>query len=459
MLRIFNSHSGVLETFEPLNPPHLGIYVCGITVYDRCHLGHARSFVAFDAIVRYLRFCGHQVNYVRNITDIDDKMIAAAVQNGEPVAELAQRMIDLMDRDLLRLGLAVPDMEPRATGHISQMIDMIGRLIASDHAYLSDGDVYFSVRSDPEYGSLSRRGLDAMQPEEPDAAYRKRDPLDFALWKAEKPGEPAWDSPWGRGRPGWHIECSAMSEHHLGESFDIHGGGVDLKFPHHENEIAQSRCGSSGEFARIWMHTGPLQASDGEKMSKSLGNQTVLSDVLDAHPAEAVYLFLLGAHYRSPMEYSDALIAESVRGLRRLYSALRTAPPGGSVIPDEVARFRTVMDDDFNTAEARSVLFDLARQINRERGGGKTRRAADLAATLRHLGGVFGLLGDDPEDFLQRGAAGESLDEAAIRGLIAERTNARSEGDFARADAIRDQLAAQGVVLLDSVEGTRWERV
>ena len=459
MLKIHNSLTGRKEPFEPLEPGQVRIYVCGMTVYDYCHLGHARALVVFDAVVRYLRWLGYQVTYVRNITDIDDKIIQRAAENGEPMEQLTERFIQAMHEDCEALGVAPPDHEPRATERLSGMIDLIQSLLDRGHAYVADnGDVYFSVASFPDYGKLSGRRVEELRAGariEPGEA--KVDAVDFVLWKAAKEGEPAWPSPWGEGRPGWHIECSAMSRELLGTPFDIHGGGLDLQFPHHENEIAQSECACGEPFVRYWMHNGHVRIND-EKMAKSLGNFFTVRDILGQHPAEVVRLFLLSSHYRSPLNYTLEALEEASGGLERLYTALRGLPeaePSGAAQARE--RFREAMDDDFNTREALAVLFELARAVNRRRESGDTAEAAALAAELRELGGVLGLLQQDPEAFL-RGGAGD--DEAAeIEALIEQRAQARRAKDFAEADRIRDELHARGILLEDTPEGTKWRRV
>ncbi|MBK1726085.1 cysteine--tRNA ligase [Halorhodospira neutriphila] len=457
MLRIHNSLSGAKEPFEPIEPGHVRLYVCGMTVYDYCHLGHARALVVFDAVVRYLRWLGYGVTYVRNITDIDDKIIRRAAENGEPVTALTERFTAAMHEDCAALGVQPPDHEPRATEALAAMVDLIKELIAAGHAYVADnGDVYFAVSSFPEYGKLSGRRLEELRAGariEPGEA--KRDAVDFVLWKAAKPGEPAWPSPWGEGRPGWHIECSAMARQLLGAHFDIHGGGVDLQFPHHENEIAQSECASGQRFVNYWMHNGHVRIDD-EKMAKSLGNFFTVRDILAEHPAEAVRLFLLSSHYRSPLNYTATAISEAEGALGRLYTALRGLPAAAPERGEAHERFREAMDDDFNTREALSVLFELAREVNRRREAGETDAAAAAAAELRELGGVLGLLGQDPEAYL-RGRLGD--DEAAeIEQLIARRAEARQSRDFAEADRIRDALAERGIVLEDTPEGTKWRR-
>ncbi|MFZ5575178.1 MAG: cysteine--tRNA ligase [Pseudomonadota bacterium] len=453
MLHITNSLTRAKEAFTPLVPGKVRMYVCGMTVYDLCHLGHARVFVVFDMVVRWLRASGYAVEYVRNITDIDDKIIKRAQENGETPAALTARFIDAMHADERALGVLPPDHEPRATAYVAQMLAMIGRLVAKGLAYAApNGDVYYSVRGFPAYGRLSGKSLDELRAgERVEIDPNKRDPMDFVLWKAAKPGEPAWDSPWGRGRPGWHIECSAMSAELLGPHFDIHGGGQDLQFPHHENEIAQSEGAHGCKFVNYWMHNGFVRV-DNEKMSKSLGNFFTIREVLEKYDAEVVRFFILRAHYRSPLNYSDAHLDDARGALTRLYTALKHVPVGDA-IPDWNApaaqRFRAAMDDDFNTPEALAVLFELAADANRG--------DAAAARQLRQLGGVLGLLQRDAADFLQGGAPG-GMAEAEIEALIAARQAARRARDFAESDRIRDALAAAGIVLEDGPGGTTWRR-
>lgn len=462
-LQIYDSLQRKKVPFEALRPPSLGIYVCGLTVYDYCHIGHARMLVAFDVIVRHLRASGFDVTYVRNITDIDDKIIERAAQNNEPIDAFTERFIQAMHEDCAALSILPPDHEPRATGAVDGMLRLIKALVDKEMAYVgASGDVYYRVRKFERYGALSGKNPDDLR-----AGARievdtdKEDPLDFVLWKAAKPGEPSWDSPWGAGRPGWHIECSAMSEAHLGTEFDIHGGGMDLKFPHHENEIAQS-CGAADVgFARHWLHNGFVQV-DEEKMSKSLGNFFTIRDVLKQYRAEEMRFFLLGAHYRKPINYSDDELDQSRSCVKRLYTALVNA---GSALPEAAAgeatrQFTDAMNDDFNTPGAIAVLFDLARQINRAAEQGEAASAAALGAELRVLGGRLGLLQDDPAVYLRSagGRAADGLTDEAIEALIQERKAARDARDFARADEIRDALKADGVTLLDSADGTGWQR-
>jgi len=426
------------------------MYVCGMTVYDYCHLGHARVLVVFDIVQRWLRSSGYRVTYVRNITDIDDKIIRRAHENGEPVAALTERFIGYMEEDAAALGVEKPDHEPRATQYVPQMLDLIGRLEAKHLAYQSaSGDVNYAVRRFPGYGKLSGKSLDELRAgERVEVDASKEDPLDFVLWKRSKPQEPSWPSRWGAGRPGWHIECSAMSSSLLGESFDIHGGGQDLQFPHHENEIAQSEGASGGRFAKYWMHNGFVRV-DEEKMSKSLGNFFTVREVLKKYDAEVVRFFIARAHYRSPLNYSDSHLDDARSALARLYTALRgaAAAGGGGVDWNEphARRFKAAMDDDFNTPEAVAVLFEMATRINAgERG---------LAPQLRALGGLLGLLQRDPAAYFQGG-----LDAASIETLIRGREAARKRRDFAEADRIRKVLLEQGVVLEDGAGGTTWRR-
>lgn len=459
MLAITNSLTGQKAIFKPLNPPHVGLYVCGMTVYDYCHLGHARAMVAFDVVVRYLRASGYDVRYIRNITDVDDKIINRAAELGESIATLTERFTVAMHEDADALNCVRPDQEPRATAHMEQIIAMIERLIARGYAYVCDGDVYYAVSEFTDYGALSGKRLDELRVGarvEPDA--RKRDPADFTLWKAVADDSPSWPSPWGQGRPGWHIECSAMSCHCLGEHFDIHGGGLDLKFPHHENEIAQSQAATGQAFANVWMHNGHVRI-DNEKMAKSLGNFTTIREILADYDAETVRYFLLSSHYRSPLNYSDEALGNARAGLERLYLALRGLPEASE--PGDQAwaqRFNAAMDDDFNTPLAMSVLFDLARAINRAREQQQIAQAAMLAEQMRCLGSVLGLLGSDPEAFLKATTDSDKADDARIDQWVSERDAARADKDFARADAIRDALEREGIVLEDNPQGTRWRR-
>lgn len=458
MLKIYNSLTRQKEEFKPIHPGKIGMYVCGVTIYDLCHIGHGRTFVGFDLVVRYLRYLGYQVNFVRNITDVDDKIIKRAAENNESCEALTERLIGEMHADFDALNLLRPDIEPRATLHIPEIIALVQQLLANGNAYVADnGDVLFSIDSYPEYGRLSGQDLEQLQ-----AGARvsveecKRNPMDFVLWKMSKPGEPTWESPWGPGRPGWHIECSAMNARHLGNHFDIHGGGSDLMFPHHENEIAQSCCAHHTAYVNTWMHTGMVMV-DTVKMSKSLGNFFTIRDVLKVYDAETVRYFLMSGHYRSQLNYSDENLNQARAALERLYTALR----GVEVVPaaggeEYEARFRQAMDDDFNTPEAYSVLFELAREVNRLKGEGSAQAAA-LAGRLRQLAGVLGLLTQDPEAFFQ-GSAGADDEVAEIEALIKARNDARAAKDWPAADAARNRLNELGIVLEDGPQGTSWRR-
>ncbi|MBN8493162.1 MAG: cysteine--tRNA ligase [Burkholderiales bacterium] len=454
-LRIHNTLSRRVEAFEPIEPGHVRMYVCGITVYDLCHLGHARMMLVFDLVYRWLRALDYRVTYVRNITDIDDKIIRRALERGLSIRALTDEMIAAMHQDLSALGLTTPTHEPRATEYVPQMLSLIGRLEAKGLAYRADnGDVNYAVRKFPGYGKLSGKSLDELRAGERVAVQDgKLDPLDFVLWKAAKPDEPddaKWPGPFGPGRPGWHIECSAMSCTLLGEHFDIHGGGMDLQFPHHENEIAQSEGASGGPFANVWVHNGFLNV-DNEKMSKSLGNFFTIRDVLRHYDGETLRFFMLRTHYRSPFNFSDANLDDARQALRRLYTALdgiEVAEAPLDWAQPQAAAFRTAMNDDFNTPVAVAVLFELAGQLNRQ-------RDAATAALLKGLGGVLGILQQVPRAYLQGGAAD---DVQRIEALIAQRAQAKQARDFAAADRIRDELAALGVVLKDSPTGTTWVR-
>ena len=457
MLKIYNTLAREKQQFFPLTSGQVRMYVCGMTVYDYCHLGHARVMVVFDIVRRWLRASDYSVTYVRNITDIDDKIIRRAQENGEAVEALTARYIKAMDEDAAALGVEKPDAEPRATEYIPGMLDMIGALEKRDLAYLApDGDVNFAVRKFEGYGKLSGKTLDELRAGERveiDAA--KHDPLDFVLWKRAKAGEPSWDSPWGQGRPGWHIECSAMSTALLGSHFDIHGGGQDLQFPHHENEIAQSEGAHGSKFVNYWMHNGFVRVDD-EKMSKSLGNFFTVREVLAKYDAEVVRFFIARAHYRSPLNYSDVHLDDARNALTRLYTALKGVDAqAGSVDWNEphAARFREAMDDDFNTPEAVAVLFDLATEVNKS-------RSRAHAVMLKSLGAILGLLQREPSVFLQAlpAQAEGGLDAERIDALIAARAAARKAKDFAEADRIRKELTEAGVVLEDAAGGTIWRR-
>ena len=472
MLRIHNSLTGKKEELKPIRPGEIGMYVCGDTVYDFCHIGHARSKVAFDVVRRHLQWSGYRVRFVRNITDIDDKIIKRAAELGEPIEAFTARFIQAMHEDYDRLGILRPDAEPRATEHVGGMIALTKTLIDKGHAYVApDGDVMYSVSSFGPYGQLSGKRLaDLRAGARIEVDDAKRDPLDFVLWKRAKPGEPSWDSPWGPGRPGWHIECSAMSHEILGTHFDIHGGGLDLKFPHHENEIAQSCAASGDTFAHLWMHNGFVNVDD-EKMSKSLGNFFTIRTVLDSghvrHP-EVLRFFLMSSHYRGPINYSLDQIEQADAALGRLYTALREVPlppasasaPAGAVAGGEAtARFREAMDDDFNTPEALAVLQSLASDINRAGVAGDAAARTRLAAELRSLGNVLGVLTLDPAEWfrLRLGTEAQAMPAAQVEALIEARREARKARDFRRSDEIRDQLAAAGVILEDKPGGvTQW---
>ena len=476
MLKIHNDLTGQKEDFVPIEPGRVRMYVCGMTVYDYCHLGHARVMVVFDVVYRYLKARGYEVTYVRNITDIDDKIINRANEKGEPFTALTERFIRAMHEDAAALGVLPPTQEPRATEHLDEIVDMIGRLIANGHAYVADnGDVYYAVTSFAGYGKLSGKSIEDLQAgARVEPGEQKRDPLDFALWKAAKPGEPAWDSPWGPGRPGWHIECSAMSTRALGNHFDIHGGGADLTFPHHENEIAQSEGATGEPFVNCWMHNGFVRVND-EKMSKSLGNFFTVREILQLYRPEEVRYFILTSQYRSPLNYDEVHLQNARAALTRLYTALRGLPDAA---PDEssefTVRFFAAMDDDFNTPEALAVLFDLVREVNRLRRESDA-AAAPLGAELRRLGGILGILQDDPEDVLKgrhvlevasatHQVHGEGvelvvgLSDEAIDALIEQRLAARAAKNWAEADRIRDELKAKGVLLEDGAGGTTWRR-
>jgi cysteinyl-tRNA synthetase len=453
-LRIYNTLSRALEDFSPLVPGHVGMYVCGMTVYDLCHVGHARANVAFDVVQRWLKASGLHVNFVRNITDIDDKIIRRAVENGETVRSLTSRMIAEMYRDFDALGIERPTHDPRATDYVPQMLDIVKQLEDKGIAYRAEGgDVNYAVRRFPGYGKLSGKSLDELHAGERVAVLEgKEDPLDFVLWKAAKPAEPPdaqWDSAYGKGRPGWHIECSAMSCALLGKTFDIHGGGADLQFPHHENEIAQSEAANGQPLARYWMHNGFVNI-DNEKMSKSLGNFFTIREVLEKFDAQTLRFFIVRSHYRSPLNYSDVHLEDARAALKRLYTALDLVTPAAVEIDwsqSQAAKFKAAMDNDFGTPEAVAVLFDVAAEVNRSKSG-------QAAGLLKALGGCLGILQGDPKAFLR---AGTRIDEATIASLIEQRAAAKKARNFAEADRIRGDLLAQGVVLKDSPAGTTWE--
>ena len=453
-IKFYNSLTNQKEDFVPINEGEVGMYVCGMTVYDNCHLGHARAMMAFDILARYLRYQNYKVNFVRNITDIDDKIIERANENNETIDALTDRTIASMHEDFSKLGLKLPTNEPRATDHIEGMIKMINGLIDKGHAYHSEsGDVFFAVRTFPEYGKLSNKNIDDLNPgariKEDDS---KKDPLDFVLWKSAKPNEPSWDSPWGLGRPGWHIECSVMSLENLGEHFDIHGGGPDLLFPHHENEIAQSECASDHKFANYWMHSGLLKIN-GEKMSKSLGNFAMLKDLYDSYHPEVIRYYLISSHYRSSLNFDNESLDQARSALTRLYQALLLAPSEETDLHDEsISEFIKSMNDDLNTPEALSTLFGLAKLINNSQ---NVQEQSMYSSTMKELGQVLGLLHENSDAFLQYGA---SLSDDEIEAQIQQRNEARKANDFQKADQIRDDLAEQGILLDDSTEGTTWKK-
>ena len=460
MLKIFNTLTREKEIFKPIHENRVGMYICGVTVYDLCHFGHGRTFVSFDVIVRYLRYLGYDLHYVRNITDVDDKIIKRALENHETCDALVERMIREMHRDFDALNILRPNVEPRATQHIPEIIAMVDALIQRGHAYIAaDSDVMFDVESYAEYGRLSRQNLEQLQ-----AGARveiksvKKNPMDFVLWKMSKPNEPSWDSPWGKGRPGWHIECSAMNSKELGLHFDIHGGGSDLMFPHHENEIAQSCCAHDTPYVNYWLHTGMLTINE-EKMSKSLNNFFTIRDILSKYDSESVRYFFLTAQYRSLLDYSEENIGLAHKALARLYTALRGCNPhaAGELTADDayVTAFKEAMDDDFNTPGALAVLFDLAREINKLKSANPL-EADRLAARLKQLGGVLGLLEQAPETFLQGEAAENEISQ--IEALIVQRNDARAAKDWAAADAARNALSEMGIVLEDGPNGTTWRK-
>lgn len=458
MLKIYNTLKREKEEFKPINPNQVGMYVCGVTVYDLCHFGHGRTFVSFDVIARYLRYSGYNLRYVRNITDVDDKIIKRAIENNETCDQLVDRMIAEMQKDFDALNILRPDVEPRATHQIPEIIAMVEKLIANGHAYVAaDGDVMFDVESFPQYGALSRQNLDQLQ-----AGARveiksvKKNPMDFVLWKMSKENEPSWESPWGNGRPGWHIECSAMNSKELGEHFDIHGGGSDLMFPHHENEIAQSCCAHHGDYVNYWLHTGMLTI-DKEKMSKSLGNFFSIRYMLDLYDAESLRYFFLTAHYRSLLDYSIDNLNLARSALERLYTALRGCDLSVNATSGEqyVEAFKTAMDDDFNTPGALAVLFEMAREINRLKTE-DAEKANGLAVRLKELAGVLGLLEQDPEVFLQGDANNDEV--AEIEALIKQRNEAKAAKNWAVADEVRNKLKAMNIVLEDTPNGTTWRK-
>lgn len=458
MVTIYNTLTQRKEPLQPLEPGKVRLYVCGMTVYDFCHLGHARMLLAFDVVVRYLRFSGYDVTYVRNITDVDDKILARAVENDESFTAVTDRYITAMHEDEAALSIVRPDKEPRATAHIDQIVSMIEKLLVSDHAYRAEnGDVYFSVSSFPDYGKLSKKKPDELlEGARVEIGELKRDPRDFVLWKAADDNAVGWDSPWGYGRPGWHIECSAMSTCALGDTFDIHGGGSDLMFPHHENEIAQSEAATGATFAKLWMHNGPLRIDD-EKMSKSLGNFFTVREVLATYKPEIVRHLLISSHYRSPINYSQQSLSQSVKAVERFYHCLKDLDLAATKTLTNSRfekAFRCAMDDDFNTPEALSVLFEMVSEIHQLKGEDPA-LANQLGALLVRLGGSLGLLQAEPAAFLQHSVEAD-LDKAEIERLVAERVAARASRDWRRADEIRDQLSELNVVIEDSVGGSTW---
>ncbi|WP_338366177.1 cysteine--tRNA ligase [uncultured Pseudoalteromonas sp.] len=458
MVQIYNTLTRQKEQFKPMVDGKIDMYVCGITIYDFCHIGHARTFVGFDVIVRYLRHLGYDLKYVRNITDVDDKIIKRANENGESINDLTLRMTKAMHEDFDSLNMLRPDIEPTVTNHMDEIIEMVERLIAKGHAYVAnDGDVLFDVSTFEQYGALSQQDLSMLQAgSRVEVAQDKDDPLDFVLWKKAKAGEPSWSSPWGEGRPGWHIECSAMSSKHLGEHFDIHGGGSDLQFPHHENEIAQSCCANNGKYVNTWIHTGMVQVNK-EKMSKSLDNFFTVREVLKTYDAETVRYFLISGHYRSQLNYSQENLDQARSSLERIYTALRGVEPITCDIQSNeyVAKFRKAMNDDFNTPEALPVLFELAKELNRVKDT-DTQQAGQLAFVLRSIGEVLGVAQQSPESFLQGGQDDDEV--ATIEALIVKRNEARANKDWAAADEARDALNALGVVLEDSAGKTTWRK-
>lgn len=453
-LQIFNTETRQKEIFKPIHENKVGIYVCGVTVYDLCHIGHARVMVVFDTVVRHLRALGYEVTYVRNITDIDDKIIKRALENNESIQSLTSRMIDEMHTDESAMNVLRPDMEPKATEYMDEIQHMIQTLIDKGFAYpASNGDVYFKVNAFEKYGRLSGKNLEDLEAgARVDVNEVKQDPMDFVLWKASKENEPSWDSNWGGGRPGWHIECSAMSTKCLGNHFDIHGGGMDLSFPHHENEIAQSECATGEHYVNTWMHCGFVRVDD-EKMSKSLNNFFTIREVLKLYHPEVIRYFLLASHYRSPVNYTEENLEVAKASVGRLYSALQNVEIGAPLTDSQYeADFMAVMNDDFNTPKAMAVLFELAKEVN------KTKDAA-LAGLLVKLANQIGLLEEDIEAFFKSQPSDSELDEAQIEALIEERKQARADKDFARSDEIRDQLKEQGIELLDSPQGTTWRKI
>ncbi len=459
MLQIFNTLSRKKEIFKPITEGKVGLYVCGITIYDRCHIGHARTYVAFDIIARYLKYSGYELTHVRNITDVDDKIIKRALENNESCESLTTRMTAQMYQDFDDLNIMRPDIAPTVTGHMPEIINLVSTLIEKGHAYVaSNGDVMFEVSTYEDYGQLSMQNLDMLQAgSRVDVDEAKRSPLDFVLWKMAKPDEPSWDSPWGKGRPGWHIECSAMNQKHLGDHFDIHGGGSDLQFPHHENEIAQSCCATNTPYVNYWMHGGMVQINK-EKMSKSLNNFFTLRSVLDEYDAETVRFFLTSSHYRSQLNYSQDNLTQARSSLERLYTALRDVTPVKVELAgnEYVNRFEKAMDDDFNCPEAMPVIFELSKEINRIKEQ-DANKAGELAYILIELGKVLGIAQSSPEEFFKGSVANDSEAEE-IEALIKQRNDARANKYWALADEARDKLKAMNVILEDSAGKTTWRK-
>ena len=456
-LSLYNTLTNKKEVFKSIEPNMVGMYVCGITVYDHCHLGHARAYVAFDVLARYLIYLGYKLNYVRNITDVEDKIIKKAIENSETISSITNRYILSMNKDFKDLGLLEPTIEPKATDYINEMILMIQELIKNKHAYVGkNGDVYFAVRTFVDYGNLSNKKIDELETgarvkENPD----KDDPLDFVLWKMAKQEEPYWDSPWGRGRPGWHIECSAMSLSTLGKNFDIHGGGPDLIFPHHENEIAQSKCSFGQEFANYWVHSGLLKIS-GEKMSKSLGNFARIKDLLKIYHPEVIKFFLISSHYRSALDFTNESLEQAKAGLIRIYESIDEKiilKENDKTDEGFVQDFELAMNDDLNTPKAISILFEIVKKINVENDYSIKRR---LVTTLKKLANIFGLLNEKPELFFQYGS---DVDTQLIEEMILKRNQARKDKDFDKADVIREELKSLGIILDDKADGTKWKKV
>ena len=460
MLKIYNTLSKTKEAIKPIQKGKVNLYACGMTVYDYCHIGHARTMIAFDIVVRFLRYLGYEVKYVRNITDVDDKIIARANENKENYQDLTARFINAMHEDGEKLGLLLPDEEPKATENIPLIINMVETLLKKGYAYVGeDGDVYYDVTKFKEYGKLSHRNLEEMQSgSRVEVAKSKRNPLDFVLWKLAKPGEPSWESPWGKGRPGWHIECSVMSTHCLANHFDIHGGGIDLVFPHHENEIAQAEAATGEKFVNTWMHVGHLQV-DKKKMSKSAGNFFTIREILEQYDPEVIRYFMISGHYRSPISYSEEALNKAKKSLERLYLAIREVKEGESLKDSAYEkRFIAAMEDDFNTPEALSVLFEIVRKINILDDKSKVNKLGNL---LRKLANLLGILEKSPESFLKRNVKCDlqPIEESEINLLIEKRNQARKDKNWAESDRIRDELSSKGIVIEDGPSGSTWRRV